>query len=206
MKWDKKERIAVASPEVKTKLANDIKMGKINEMFEKLKIPDPEGIMMTAVLKTLDSELLKAAEKGDLGRMKELLDEGADINVEIDFKNTLLLEVVIHSGGRDLSQKPDNLDIVSVLFPMATLEVSKLLTMAKFLIDNGADVNAANENGKTSLQYASDYGHTELCGLLLAHGANASAKSDGGFIPLDFANNDEIRKLLSEAMEKSNKE
>jgi len=55
------------------------------------------------------------------------------------------------------------------------------------LLAKGADVNAKNNDGATSLHYASWNGHTELAEALIAKGANINAKDSGGDTPLHWA-------------------
>ena len=43
------------------------------------------------------------------------------------------------------------------------------------LIDNGADLNAKDEDGKTPLFYASSKGHKEIVEILINHGADVNA-------------------------------
>ena len=50
----------------------------------------------------------------------------------------------------------------------------------KSLLDNGADVNARNNNGQTALMGASWMDHTEIVQLLLENGADVNAKSNDG--------------------------
>jgi predicted LPLAT superfamily acyltransferase len=47
------------------------------------------------------------------------------------------------------------------------------------LLENGADVNAKNNDGKTVLMLASWYGHTETVAMLLEKGADVNAKMKG---------------------------
>ena len=55
-------------------------------------------------------------------------------------------------------------------------------------LDKGVDVNAKDDVGKTPLTYAARFGHKEVAELLLAKGADASAKTDdNGTTPLHHA-------------------
>jgi ankyrin repeat protein len=54
------------------------------------------------------------------------------------------------------------------------------------LVDRGADVNTGR-NGNTALHAAALFGHTDLAGWLLAHGADANARDYEGKTPLERA-------------------
>ncbi|KAI5856227.1 ankyrin repeat protein [Tricharina praecox] len=60
-------------------------------------------------------------------------------------------------------------------------------TVARLLIDRGADVHAGNQNGETPLRLASGRGHIAMVALLLDHGATVSATAPSGTTPLYMA-------------------
>ena len=63
----------------------------------------------------------------------------------------------------------------------------------------GADVNAKDDGGVTTLQYAASRGHKELAELLIAEGADINAKDEDGHTPLHQAALDgqkEVAELL----------
>lgn len=62
---------------------------------------------------------------------------------------------------------------------LATYSKSKELMM--FLCDNGADVNAQNDDGYTALHVAAFIGWKEGVELLVGHGAKVVADKDGNY-------------------------
>ena len=58
---------------------------------------------------------------------------------------------------------------------------------AKWAIENGADVNAANDNGVTPLYSAARNFRTEIAKLLIAAGADVNAKTENDNTPLHEA-------------------
>ena len=59
--------------------------------------------------------------------------------------------------------------------------------LVEMLLNNGADVNATDNNGDTALSFASQNGHTEIVAMLLAARADVNIKSDFGGTALMLA-------------------
>ncbi len=128
-------------------------------------------------LEKLNFELIKAIDKGDLKKVKELLKKMADPNCRNDkFEWTALILAAIKGE----------------------------LEIARLLIENGADVNGrAGISGMTALMYACENGDHETAELLLEKGADISAKDGNGDTVLDiameyckFVNNNKLVMLL----------
>lgn len=69
--------------------------------------------------------------------------------------------------------------------------------LAGFLIDNGADVTVADEEGDTPLHNAARIGDLELIGLLLERGADPRARNNHGQTPADIAREEKAAKLIA---------
>lgn len=93
-------------------------------------------------------DLVRAAHSGDISKVRELLDRGADANARVDDDWTAL--IVASSKGHT--------------------------SVVRMLLDKGADINAKNKAGGTALTSASFNGCTETVKLLLDRGANFNAK------------------------------
>jgi ankyrin repeat protein len=59
--------------------------------------------------------------------------------------------------------------------------------MVELLLENGADITAANKSGWTLLHWASENGHVEVVKLLLEKGADAATADKYGWTPLHRA-------------------
>jgi ankyrin repeat protein len=107
----------------------------------------------------LTMKLVNACKKGNIGKVKELLYKGADINAEDDFGATPLGCAVInhHVGlvdylidnGADVNRTGDD----SVTLLMLTCVVNDVI-MARKLIDRGIDTEAVDHYGETALSFA----------------------------------------------------
>ncbi|WP_394776855.1 ankyrin repeat domain-containing protein [Flavobacterium sp.] len=79
------------------------------------------------------------------------------------------------------------MEIVNSFSTPLNVAVSKGdLDFVKKLIEYGADVNEISED-LSPLMIAARYNKVEIINLLLANGANASAKNEKGFTALKFA-------------------
>lgn len=114
---------------------------------------------------TLGQPLHYAAEDGDVDKVKQLIEQGADVNAK----------------GR-LGHTP---------LHMACMGLKEHLEVVKLLIAKGADVNAKSahrsSSGETPLHFAAEWRHLEIVQLLVAKGADVNAKSDNGTTPLHSA-------------------
>ena len=86
---------------------------------------------------------------GDLEKVKNLIEKGADVNIKDHSKFTPLHETA-SCGKKD---------------------------MVELLINKGADVNAKDISGNTALSWAVHHGYTDIVKMLLAKGADVNAKN-----------------------------
>ena len=82
--------------------------------------------------------LLTAAEKGEVSKVRTLLEKEADVNVKDEFDRTALMLAAF--GGHT--------------------------EVVKVLLEAGADVNAKGKFGATALSFATERNHTEIIRLL----------------------------------------
>jgi hypothetical protein len=69
----------------------------------------------------------------------------------------------------------------------AALTMNDDLELCRFLLDSGANPNACNYAGNTSLHYAAKHGNQELASLLLKYDANINSYNDDGQAPIHVA-------------------
>ena len=122
----------------------------------------------------------------DINEVKELIDMGADVNLNISSARNILseasrrgyIEVVklLIENGADVNQKND-IDGSTALVLACR---SNYKDIAKLLISKKAEVNHKDRDGFTPLMWASDYGNKELVELLIKHGAKVNYKNKHG--------------------------
>ena len=100
-----------------------------------------------------------AAQAGDVGSLRALLDAGTPVDVG-DADNSTPLDVAAQSGQLDA---------------------------VRFLVEHGADVRHSDNNGMTPLHFASYEGHADVAGYLLEHGADPAAMTNRGSVALHGA-------------------
>jgi len=94
--------------------------------------------------------LINQASRGNLSAVKDLIDAGADLNLQNKYGKTAL----IHAS------RAGQLEIV------------------KILIQTGANIDAQDKNGWTALMYASDQGYKEVVEVLQAAASRKTRDSD----------------------------
>jgi ankyrin repeat protein len=114
---------------------------------------------------------MRAARSGDSATMRILLAAGADPKVSTkDGNNALLFAAGI--GYRDKQTQGTD---------------AQALEAVKLCMDQGLDLNQANNKGETALHGAASRGSDLLVKFLVEQGAKLDVKSKAGFTPLDIA-------------------
>jgi ankyrin repeat protein len=171
--------------------------------------------------------LILAAATGDTGKVKVLLDSGADANVKGGDGRTPLMEAA-YAGHTEIARllldKGANIDLkktdgaTAISFARgrndkALIEmfdqVNQLLAASakgdvnavKELLDKGASVNARGDKNRTALMEAAYGGHTEVVRLLLDKGADVTPQKDDGATALSLtqaSSHKEIVEMLTQ--------
>ena len=145
-----------------------------------------------------------------LSVVEYILEKGADVNVKDSHGRTALrcnsiveIAKLLVKHGADLEAFDNkgytplmyhsikgNVDMVKYLLSAGAnnrdnegrtaLHIASTVDVAKFLVENGADIEAVNNNGETPLIYQSFCGNDEVVNYLLSVGANKNAKNNQG--------------------------
>jgi len=127
---------------------------------------------------------------------KTKIDEINEKNGLTEAKNPLINAIInndIETVKSFIKSKNININILNYAIKENNIEIVLLL------LENGADVNAKNNNGETCLYYATKENNIEIVQLLLENGADINAINNYGKTPLIYSiwsNNKDIVELL----------
>jgi uncharacterized protein len=106
----------------------------------------------------MTNDIYEAALRGRVDSLRELIDAGADVNVQNENGYTPLMAAA-HDGR---------------------------LECIKLLIERGADVNRQDESGFTALTNAVQHSNEQTVQLLISNGADVNLRTKASFTPLMF--------------------
>ena len=118
------------------------------------------------------TSLMRAALDGNTERVKELIDQGADINQRDDNGRTALMFAVINTHYETMKvllEYGADVNARSIKGGTALMGAASAgdLRIVKALLDKGADVHARlRETNETAVTFAEKYGRAEIARLL----------------------------------------
>jgi ankyrin repeat protein len=175
--------------------------GGIKEIPKKLEVVEKKRDQGT-----IDSLLLAAVNQKNFNEVKILIDEGADINVEVDGQIPLLIAI-----------RNENVEMLKFLLSYKGIKVDYVIekdnkmnllihiiakhgnsgfasSMVESLLEEKIDVNFQDQQGDTALHWAVYYSHWALVKILLSNGANPSIYNGEGKIAFDeIKPNDKVK-------------
>ncbi len=147
---------------------------------------------------SVNNDLWEAAKDGNVEKIRDALDNGADINCKLEkentFRSTPLIVASSHGHvfaaeylilrGSDTKMTNDNGG-----GPIHMASANDRVNVMSLLLEYGVDINQANmENGGTPLHYASAHGHPASVRFLMENGADTSVRDTfGNFSAFDLA-------------------
>jgi len=123
--------------------------------------------------------LMAAAVIGHADVMRVLLERGADVNSRNNEGHTALMLAIENVSDADAIRR------LVALNPRANPDSlggapQPTVTIVRVLLDGGADVNAATNEGDTALMYAVSMGDPEIVRALIEKGARVNARNNRG--------------------------
>src|SRR5712691_6374487 len=152
------------------------------------------AVVATAASEGVQSPLMEAAYRGDLETMKQLIQQGADVN-ETNFAGGTALDFAagggpivnqVYRGSADavrllLKNKANpNLAASSGHTPLMFAAINGNLESVKALLEAGAELNATTKFGDNAVHLAVSYGHAHIAHTLMARGADLKQKDING--------------------------
>jgi len=151
----------------KEKAAEEIRNGNVATYEKRAAVTVTEIILQGA------TPLLLAAEVNNLDVIKALVEAGADPLIGTERGTTPLMMAA--GAGTDVQRE------------RAPEERTTAVETAKFLVERGADVNAAGQYGWTALHAAAYQGINDLIEYLISKGAKIDQKDQFGQTPLSIS-------------------
>lgn len=140
----------------------------------------------------LGSLLIRETWSGHLDKMKELIQQGANVNTE-EFGETPLLKaiktnqpqavVLLLESGADVTQATKNGNI-----PLQTAVDYGRVEIVQLLLNHpNIQIDQTDASGNTVLMIAAKAGQLEMVNALVAEGADVAIKNQHGLTALDLA-------------------
>jgi ankyrin repeat protein len=151
----------------KEKAAEEIRNGNV-QTYEKR-----SAVTVTEIILQGATPLFLAAEVNNLDVIKALVEAGADPLIPTERGTTPL--IIAAGAGTDVQRE------------RAPEERATAVETAKFLVEHGADVNAAGQYGWTALHAAAYQGMNDLIAYLVSKGAKIDQKDEFGQTALSIS-------------------
>jgi len=129
-----------------------------------------------------ESELIKAAARGDICEVKWHLDNGVDINC---------VDNIYNFSGDALDYRGS-----SRMTPLIFAIKEGCAGIVECLLNRGASVSQADCDGDTPLDWATTYNNKPIVKLLLENGANIHVVNDFGNSPFVLAQEEEFTEIV----------
>lgn len=152
------------------------------------------GLIVAVASYFIPDSLPVSAQKGDLDRVKMLIEKGEDVNKSgnkgigtplieaIETNHMPIVKYLVEEAGADIEAASNLGD--TPLYVAAGYNKPEALN---YLVEKGVKINTPGKYGMTPLMEAAARGHDQIVARLLELGADVNHKSDEGKTALDYA-------------------
>lgn len=151
----------------------------------------------------IHDQLIIAARKNDIEKVKELIAKGADVNAKenvigegyaalfhaASYGHTAIVKLLIEKGA-DVNERPGRNT------PLIIAAWGGYTDTVQVLLEAGADPNAKDETGWTALTQAARKGYIEIAQLLIKKDADVNVRLSDGNTPLSWAKAIKNQKMI----------
>ena len=162
-------------------------------------VPDVE---LSLVQQSLKMNLHNAAEAGDLERVKILLGQG-DVDKDEDdrYCRTALMNAARKGHFaivQYLVEQGADKEIANNFgeTPLVLACANGHTEVTRYLLEQGSNRDKVGYGDNTSLHAAARQGHLEVAMVLMNYGADLNAMNEDNQLPIDVANNEEMRQAI----------
>jgi len=137
--------------------------------------------------------IIEAVKKGELGLVKELLEQGEDVNTKTYEDELSLLHLALLNRDEDMARLliEHGADIeaedIGGNRPLHLAVALNMPEMVKLLLDLGADINAKARYGRTPIMFSASHKDLRIFEMLVERGANPFDKDYEGSTLLHYA-------------------
>lgn len=182
----------------------EIERFKTSEQAQ-LKLTAAASDMLPRYAQQPDFQLIEAAGKGDVARIKQSLSEGANANAIDMAGNTPLLNAArqgrVESARMLLDAGAEIDGRGGPMTPLAAAALHGHTILARLLIRNGARVDVIGENGLTALMNAVKLNQPEVARVLLEGGADTRVRDRDGQSLVGVAVHENFPEMLALLLE-----
>ena len=154
---------------------------------------EAEPLVLDDSFPIAEPALSHAVIAGDIARIREMLDAGADVNAKDGLDRTPLHLAAFHgrteiidllvAHGADVNAR----DLTATPPLHAAVIAGKQGAAVQMLLDRRADLHAVNGKGQTALHLAAATGQPRLTKFLIERGADVHKKDFDGQLPVYYA-------------------
>jgi ankyrin repeat protein len=176
-----------------------------SDNLELVKLLLAHGASVKSATTNGDTPLHSAAGRGDLEIAETLIEHGADVNAAITGGTTPLHEAaeggfaevarILLSHGAEIN-RTNSSGMTPLLMAAGRGAERKGTACLELMLAKGANLDAVDDRGNTSLHLAVNYGNEAAAEVLVKHGIKINATNKGGQTALKLAKNPKIAELL----------